>query len=334
MTPDRLLAQARYFALPLKREFRGVRVRDGLLLPGPSGWAEFAPFHDHTDAHAARWLTAALEQAFGSWPQPVRDRIPVNAIIPEVDADTTGILVAEALAAGCTTIKTKVGRDATADVARVAAIRQALRTAGVDGAIRIDANALWTLAEAVPRLRELAAAAGGLQYVEQPVRDATDLRELRRRSDVPVAVDEGLRMADDPIAAARTLHELGDVAVLKAIPLGGVLAALRVAERVALPVVVSGSLDTSVGLASGLMLAAALPDLPYACGLGTGALLAADVVSAPQAIVAGTLRPLRVEPDPERSIPLAEAGEAGEVWARRVRRAWPLVDRSLPLEHA
>ena len=42
----------------------------------------------------------------------------------------------------------------------------------------------------------------------------------------------------------------------------------------------SGSLDSSVGLAAGIALAAALPDLQYACGLGTGRLLAADLVAA------------------------------------------------------
>ena len=69
--------------------------------------------------------------------------------------------------------------------------------------------------------------------------------------------------------------------VLKVQPLGGVRAALRVAEACGLPVVVSSAVDTSVGLAAGVALAAALPELPYACGLGTMSLLAGDVTADP-----------------------------------------------------
>ena len=105
MTPEQILENARVFALPLRREFRGVTVREGLLFEGPSGWAEFAPFHDHSDAHAARWLEAALEQAFGVWPALARRAVPVNAIVPVADVAVTKQLVDEALASGCTTIK-------------------------------------------------------------------------------------------------------------------------------------------------------------------------------------------------------------------------------------
>ena len=67
--------------------------------------------------------------------------------------------------------------------------------------------------------------------------------------------------------------------VLKVQPLGGVRAALAIAEAALVPAVVSSALETSVGLAAGVALAAALPDLPYACGLGTATLLAGDVTS-------------------------------------------------------
>jgi O-succinylbenzoate synthase len=60
-----------------------------------------------------------------------------------------------------------------------------------------------------------------------------------------------------------------------------VRACLRIAEEIGLPVVVSSALETSVGIAAGLALAAALPELPYACGLATVQLLTADVVAQP-----------------------------------------------------
>ncbi len=322
MTPEELFAHARVFALPMKREFRGVVVREGLLFEGPSGWGEFAPFHDHTDAHAAGWLEAALEQAFGTWPTPLREHIPVNAIIPISDAETARDWTEDALARGCTTVKIKVGSPIfDADVARVAAVRSAMDDAGVAGAIRIDVNRLWTIADALQRIPVLDAIASGLEYVEQPVNDRLGLRELHARLDVPIAVDEGIRLSEDPRAAAIALHEIADVAVLKAIPLGGVRAALEVAEHTRLPVVVSGSLDTSVGLASGLHLAGALPDLPYACGFGTGALLRNDVVTHPRRVVDGHLVVERVVPEQCDPASLVDAAMRAR-WRARLERAW------------
>ena len=91
--------------------------------------------------------------------------------------------------------------------------------------------------------------------------------------------------------------------MLKVQPLGGVRACLRIAEEIGLPVVVSSALETSVGIAAGLALAAALPSLPYACGLATVQLLTADVVAEPLVPVDGVLpvraavrRPARARP--------------------------------------
>ena len=88
--------------------------------------------------------------------------------------------------------------------------------------------------------------------------------------------------------------------MLKAQPLGGVRAALRVAEACGLPVVVSSAVDTSVGLAAGVALAAALPELPYACGLATMSLLAGDVTADPLTPEAGELPVRRPAVDPAR----------------------------------
>ena len=106
--------------------------------------------------------------------------------------------------------------------------------------------------------------------------------------------------------------DAADVVVLKVQPLGGVRAALQVAEACGLPVVVSSAVDTSVGLAAGVALAAALPELPYACGLGTMSLLAGDVTADPlvpeggelpvrrPAVDAGRLARFETDPAPWR----------------------------------
>jgi O-succinylbenzoate synthase len=73
---------------------------------------------------------------------------------------------------------------------------------------------------------------------------------------------------------------------------------MAVAEAAGVPAVVSALYETSVGIAAGLALAAALPQLPWACGLGTAALLAADVVADPLVPVQGELVVRRPVPDP------------------------------------
>ena len=105
---------------------------------------------------------------------------------------------------------------------------------------------------------------------------------------MPIAADESIRRAEDPYQVAKC--QAADIAVLKVQPLGGVAACLRMAERIGLPVVVSSALETSIGIRAGLALAAALPELPYACGLNTVALLAEDLVADPLLAVDGVIR--------------------------------------------
>ena len=132
-------------------------------------------------------------------------------------------------------------------------------------------------------------------WTAQPVGWSTSLARVRRRSSVPVAADESIRRASDPLAVVRA--EAADIVVLKVQPLGGVRACLTLAEELGLPVVVSSALETSIGLAAGLALAAALPDLPYDCGLATAQLLVGDVVNAPLLPVGGEIAVRRPEPD-------------------------------------
>jgi O-succinylbenzoate synthase len=117
--------------------------------------------------------------------------------------------------------------------------------------------------------------------------------------------------------------EAADIAVLKVQPLGGVRNALRVAEGCGLPVVVSSALETSIGLAAGLALAAALPALPYACGLATLSLLEGDVVADPLLAEAGEI-PVR-RPDVDEAA-LARYEIDGHDWRRKVADAQSLMD--------
>ncbi|MFL6059956.1 MAG: o-succinylbenzoate synthase [Marmoricola sp.] len=271
------MPETHVYSIPLTTRFRGIDVREGMLLRGDAGWGEFSPFLEYDDPTAAPWLAAALEAAELGWPEPLRTEIPVNVTVPACDPERARTIVLGSN--GCRTAKVKVaepGQDPGEDEARLEAVRDAL---GPDGLIRIDANGGWEAATAIARIPVLDRAAGGLEYVEQPSPSVEDLALVRRRVDVPIAADESIRRAEDPYRV-RDL-EAADVAVLKVQPLGGVRACLRIAEDIGLPVVVSSALESSVGIAAGLALAAALPELRHACGLATVQLLAGDVVTAP-----------------------------------------------------
>ena len=322
---EELLAAAVPFAVALRVPFRGLTSREGVLLKGPSGWGEFAPFDDYDDSRAARWLDAAIEAAWGTWPKPRRDTIETNAIIPAVDSRQAGAMAREAIwEFGCRTIKVKVGSGLAQDEARVVAIRDALDSAGIDGGIRLDANGAWSLDQALVSLRRLVAY--GIEYVEQPCADLEDIARVRSQIDIAVAVDEGIRLSGAP--EDLTLTGIADYAVCKPMTLGGAAATLRVAGSLGVPVVISGSLDTGVGLATCLAAAAALEELPLASGLGTGALFASDLTDPPLRPSEGRLPVGRVAPDLQALVQASDAidPERASWWRDRLRRVYATSD--------
>ncbi len=302
------------FSIPLKTRFRGITVREGVLVEGAAGWGEFSPFLEYDAATSAPWLDCAREAADEGWPEPVRSSVPVNVTVPACDPERAREIVLAS--SGCRTAKVKVaepGQSPGEDEARLEAVRDAI---GPDGLVRIDVNGGWSVDEAVARVPVLARAAGGLEYVEQPVASVEDLAIVRRRIEVPVAADESIRRAADPYRV-RDL-EAADIAVLKVQPLGGVRACLRIAEDIGLPVVVSSAVESSVGIAAGVALAAALPELPFACGLATVQLLSGDVASDPLLPVDGALPVRRPTVDAARLAELAASPERSAHWHRRM----------------
>jgi O-succinylbenzoate synthase len=135
---------------------------------------------------------------------------------------------------------------------------------------------------------------------------------------VPIAADELVRRASDPLAIARAGG--ADLLVLKAAPLGGVTRALEIAREAGLPVVVSSALESSVGLAMGLQLAATLPDARFDAGLGTAALLAADVTQRPLIAQDGSLELRPIEPDEQLLEKHAASAERRDWWLARLER--------------
>jgi O-succinylbenzoate synthase len=311
---------ARIYAIPMATQFRGITVREGMLIEGPAGWGEFCPFREYDVQEASSWLATAAEAATRGWPEPIRDRVPINCTVPAVGPQCAHEIVS---GSGCGTAKVKVADHPDSlreDLARVEAVRDAL---GRHGHIRVDANGLWDTDTAVAVIPQLDKVAGGLEYVEQPCRSINELALVRRKVTVRIAADESIRRAEDPLRVA--IAGAADIAVIKCTPLGGVRRSLQVAEAAALPCVVSSALETSVGLAAQLALAGALPELEFACGLGTLSLLRGDVVPDADSLrpVDGYLAVPRTPPIPDPALldayELADEHHAAW-WRDRLRR--------------
>jgi O-succinylbenzoate synthase len=327
MTSEIDFEGARVYAIPMRARFRGITVREGMLIEGPAGWGEFCPFADYDDTVSASWLATTIEQCTVGWPDPIRDRIPINCTIPAVGPERAHQITAQS---GCRTAKVKVAdhpESLAEDIARLEAVRDAL---GPAGAIRVDANGVWDVGTAITHIRELDKAASGLEYVEQPCATIDELAAVRRQVDVRIAADESIRRAEDPMRVA--VAGAADVAVIKCTPLGGVRRSLQVAEAAGLPCVISSALETSVGLAAQLALAGALPELDFACGLGTLSLFEGDVVPEDASLrpVDGYLPVPRTPPTPDPALTdaydLADADQAAW-WRDRLVRVRAELER-------
>jgi o-succinylbenzoate synthase len=321
-TPDELLDGANVVSIPLVTRFRGIDLREAMVLRGPNGWTEFSPFTEYDDVESAAWLAAAIEFGWGETPASLRDRIPVNATLPAVGPDEVESVLSRF--GTVRTVKVKVaesGQGLADDVARVRAVRAFL---GPEGRIRVDANGGWNVDEAEHAAHALAEF--DLEYLEQPCATVPELIDLRGRLhdwQLPIAADESVRKADDPLAVARA--GAADILVLKAQPLGGIAASLRIADAAGLPVVVSSALETSIGISMGAHLAAALPDLPYDCGLATVGLLEYDLAVEPLRAHDGYIEVRRPEVNERVFYDYAAPTARANWWRARLQRCYDLL---------
>lgn len=336
MNLDDVLDRAHVVQLPMAVKFRGVTSREALLIDGPKGWGEFAPFLEYGPEESAHWLQAGLEAAYQGFPVPLRDTVEVNGTIPAVPAEQVPEVMQRY--PGCTTFKIKVaekGQTLDDDIARVAAVREHVAATGATPLLRVDANCGWTVDQAVEAAQRLMP----LDYMEQPCQTAEELAEvrnqlMRRGIFVRVAADESIRKVEDPFRVAEL--KAADVAVVKPAPLGGVRRVLSIASELRarhMDITVASALDTSVGISMGLAAVAALPKIaddedidvaPAAAGLATGSLFLEDV-AAPREIVGGHLKVDAAVPEPDRLAALAAPVDRRDWWFERLRQAWEFV---------
>ncbi|MFM7542086.1 MAG: o-succinylbenzoate synthase [Actinomycetales bacterium] len=303
------LASLRVIELPLRSNFRGVTKREIALFQGVNGWAEFSPFLEYSDLECKPWLESAIEAATTNFPIR-RELIAVNGTIPETDNEQE---IEELVAAypGVKTFKIKVGSDLMSDLNRIKRVKNLAPAAS----IRIDVNGEWNVAEAIDHIKAIEEVTE-IEYVEQPVANITEMRELKRKLTVKIAADEALRKSNDPLKV--DLTGAADLLVLKVAPLGGIKKSLAIAAHHKLPVVVSSALESAIGITHGLRLAAALPEISYASGLATGSLFAEDL--ARHEIRDGAIRVAKPEIDEARLSRFAVPQERLEWWRERINR--------------
>ena len=312
---EELAANAVAVGLPMNTPFRETTLREVMLIKGPIGWAEFSPFPEYGAQESARWLSATIEAGWHGWPEPVRQSVPVNATVPAVAPKDVETVLARF--GPVTAVKVKVAEDDVAtDIARVQRVRELLP----DADIRIDGNTKYSHDEAF----EVITALPFLAYAEQPVPGIEPLAKLRAAlrdagSSVLIAADEAVRKETDPLAVAQA--QAADLIVVKVQPLGGVRRALSIVQHAGLDAVVSSALDSSVGIAAGVALAAALPSLDHACGLATAALFRTEPAQ-PALPVNGVLTPGPApEPDAQLIEQLKLPDERQRWWQTRLAKA-------------
>jgi len=246
----------------------------------------------HSPAAACALDTARLDLETRSRGLPLTEPlggrmrdVPVAALLAPGDPATVAENAARLVGLGYGTLKLKVGaRSVAEDVTRVSAIREQCPAVG----LRLDANRAWSLPEAKRALASFADL--GLDYVEEPLRgdDPSTWAQLRQIG-VPLALDESVASLGD----LERRGEAADVIVVKAARLGGPAATARVgsaARERGLRVVVTDSIESKVGQALAVHLAAALQKPGDAVGLG-GAFLVAPGSGDIVASVGGRVRP-------------------------------------------
>jgi L-alanine-DL-glutamate epimerase-like enolase superfamily enzyme len=184
--------------------------------------------------------------------------IAVNASVAAQTPEEAARAAAEAVAAGYSCVKLKVGF--ADDVARVAAVRAAI---GPEPSLRLDANGAWSVAQAQQMISALSI--HGLELIEEPVRGLDETRELRERVAVRIAIDE---TAAIPGALTARVADAVCLKISRCGGIAGLLAAAALVRASGAEVYVASTYDGPRGIAAALHAAAALAPLPP-CGLAT-----------------------------------------------------------------
>ena len=318
------IADIRVLSLPLRTRFRGLTSRELIVFRGAKRYAEFSPFVEYEDPEASQWLRAAMEFANEDLPELKREWVGVNATLPAVNGSEIDSVLETF--PGFRTVKIKIAEHPGSLSEDLARVRHVAKTYA-DAKIRLDANCGLSVSQSLQLIEELAEIR--LEYFEQPVRTIAELKELREQIankslGTKIAADESIRKAEDPLLVSR--EKAADIAIIKVQPLGGIQSASNIAKQSGLDVVVSSALESSLGLAQGLYLAASFDELPYDNGLWTQNLLADDIVKEPLRVEDARIKVTVPELDEKKLDQYRAPKEREEFWLQRIQRCLRLLE--------
>ena len=242
-----------------------------------------APHTDHGETLRFGMESAMFDLVGQSALRPVADLlggvidwVPMSANIDYLPPEEAARAASDAVLGGYECVKLSLGaRDSDVDVEVVRQVREAI---GDDVELRADADEAWTPERAIEVLTRLDPY--NLEYVEQPVmgEDLGGLAKVRQAVPMPIAADEAFRTYEE----AQRVIEAGaaDVLVVKPSRAGGVKQAkaiLELARENGLVGIVASSMESGVGIAVCLHLAASLGEAP-ASSIASGNLLEHDML--------------------------------------------------------
>ncbi len=275
---NKALQDIKTFRVELKQPMKSNAFREGVLINGEYGWAEFAPFPHHSMEHSTRWLQAALEMAWSKLPEPKLKKVKTNAIVVSDDIENAIDAVKKS---GSKTLKIKLsGEDIDQEINTLKKISDNIENIK----FRIDFNGELTLENAI----SFSDKSVGLpiEYLEQPCKTLNENKKLKLKAKTPIAIDENFRLAKDSLDEefVKEILESCDYLIVKVIPLGGINRLLKLQDLLPAEfnrIVISGSMDTSVGLYLSTLAQALLePKTDLVAGIGTGMLLKNDVTTS------------------------------------------------------
>jgi muconate cycloisomerase len=191
-----------------------------------------------------------------------RERVPIAHSLGLMEIDEAIEEALEAKSEGVKTIKLKGGIDAKRDVELVRRMREAL---GSDTGICVDANQGYPTPKSAVHITN-AMAAYDLLYMEQPVEGIDQMAEVARRVDTPIMADESAWTPQDVMEIIQ--KKAADIISIYTTKPGGIFKAKRVAavaEAAGLKCNVNGSVETGVGNAANIHLAASTGVVTFGC---------------------------------------------------------------------
>lgn len=275
---NKALQDLKTFRVELNQPMKSNTYREGVLINGEYGWAEFSPFAHHSIEHSARWLQSALEMAWTKLPDPQLKQVKSNAIAVSSEVENAIQVIKKS---GCKTLKIKLNREnIDQEIDNLKNIKERFQ----DIKFRLDFNGELSLDNALKFMQKIEDLP--IEYVEQPCKTLSENKELKQITNTPIAIDENFRLAKDALDEQfiTEILESCHYLIVKIIPLGGFGRFLKLKETLLSRfnrIVISGSMDTSIGLyLSTLAQSLIEPITLLEAGVGTGMLLKNDVTTS------------------------------------------------------